>query len=1052
MDARDDNDEIDVFISYATEDADHDVLHPHELEEWLKGEGYKVWWDLYMGIGDAQKQLGEKVKRAKYVIALYSPRADESRNVFYECQPAANDQKLLPIIVEGTENVLPPEWRHLKWLPVDKLEPNKDKIRRVLPPPSGKQERPTPPVQDPARVLIPTELSAYGLLIGRDVEKTLLATAWASIAPDATTQKTNIVVLHAIGGAGKTALMRHFLNDLADQGFAGADKVFGWSAYSQGSGDNRTANADAFIAEALAFFGHTGPVITDTVERGRQLAALVGGQRALMIIDGLEPLQELPHVNGGRLKDRGLAALITSLAVKNHGLLLITSRQAFPELEAHHNPRVICHPLDRLDQESGIKLLAALGVRGKRTEMVRAVNEVLGHALLLNLLGTYLSAVHGGDVNQREQFHLGEIEDADVDFIGDATARYAKRSARIMEGTVAQLAETETAILHMVGLFERPVEREALEALIAEPAISGLTEVFHGLSMSQRKARWNVVVERLRKLTLLNGEDRHQPGGLDAHPIVRAHFGDRLKAQAPETFRAAHSRLYDFYRHQGLPQAFRTPEAYGVLAYMASFPEGPLEERITEVIAGKVTPESAPTLPPSFFWADPDRLRAAATFTAKTFEDVSKQFQPDSLEGMRACFSAIAHGCAARRHREAYLEVYFPRVRRGYSSYIVTKLGALHADLAALAAFFDEIWREPAKELDEETQARIYSCVGYALRAQGRLREAIAPFDGAFNIHSAKSVWINATFNACNLSELHVKLGEITEAILVARSGITQADASSSSAVQAYGRTTLVDALHQAGQIQEARLRLAEAESLQVIAEASQQGELALPQALIAFVSALGCYRSRDFRLAQGQTAAVIGTTMRISGNEQNGYLNPLSVALDNLSLGRAHAILAIMVSQSSGQYATLARNYLDAAVEGLRRAGDEFYLPLGQLARAAFRRSQGDYIAAATDLAETYDIATCGDMRLHLTDWHLESARLALAQITLDSDATELRAAAEFHHAKAAKLIADTGYNRRLAELDAIRACLSGTIPAEILAPDRDAHGRPIWHHLATN
>ena len=128
--------------------------------------------------------------------------------------------------------------------------------------------------------------------------------------------------------------------------------------------------------------------------------------------------------------------------------------------------------------------------------------------------------------NQREQFQLGEIEDAEADFAGDLTVRYARRAARIMEGTLERQGEAETAILHMVGLFDRPAEREALEAVLAEPAIPGLTDAFHGLSASQRKARWNVAVERLRKLKLLSVEDRHAPGALDAHPIVRAHFGE----------------------------------------------------------------------------------------------------------------------------------------------------------------------------------------------------------------------------------------------------------------------------------------------------------------------------------------------------------------------------------------------------------------------------------------------------------------------------------------------------------------------------------------------
>ena len=50
---------------------------------------------------------------------------------------------------------------------------------------------------------------------------------------------------------------------------------------------------------------------------------------------------------------------------------------------------------------------------------------------------------------------------------------------------------------------------------------------------------------------------------------MRDFFGKRLKDHAPEAFRAAHSRLYDFYRYQGLPPEFCTPEAYGLLALIS---------------------------------------------------------------------------------------------------------------------------------------------------------------------------------------------------------------------------------------------------------------------------------------------------------------------------------------------------------------------------------------------------------------------------------------------------------------------------------------------------
>ncbi|MEJ2118752.1 MAG: toll/interleukin-1 receptor domain-containing protein, partial [Alphaproteobacteria bacterium] len=431
-------------MSYASADAEHDVLQPYELAKWLEAEGYHVWWDLHMQAGVAQKMLAEKIERAQCVIALYSPHAKASHNVFYECQLAANANKLLPFIIDGTADLLPEEWRGFHRLIVTDFDAQKADILRKLPPPSGK--RATVAAPEDARISISALPSGAATFIGREDELARLAAAWASTAPHAApSQKTNVFVLHAIGGAGKSAILRQFLDTLADQQFAGAAKVYAWSAYSQGSGDNRAASADEFIARALAFFGHdlTRHPIADPVERGRKLASLVAANRSLLILDGLEPLQDMPHINGGRLKDRGLAALIKGLADHNKGLLLITSRQALPELTSGHEPRVISDALDCMTTGEGVKLLAALGVDGKRTEMERAVEEVLGHALSLNLLGTYLSAVHGGDVNGREQFKLGDIEDADADFIGDATARYAKRAACIMEGTIERFEALE---------------------------------------------------------------------------------------------------------------------------------------------------------------------------------------------------------------------------------------------------------------------------------------------------------------------------------------------------------------------------------------------------------------------------------------------------------------------------------------------------------------------------------------------------------------------------------------------------------------------------------
>ncbi len=100
----------------------------------------------------------------------------------------------------------------------------------------------------------------------------------------------------------------------------------------------------------------------------------------------------------------------------------------------------------------------------------------------------------------------------------------------------------------------------------------------------------------------------------------------------------------------------------------------------------------------------------------------------------------------------------------------------------------------------------------------------------------------------------------------------------------------------------------------------------------------------------------------------------------------------------------------LDRAVEGLRNAGTQDHLPRGLLARAAFFRLSGQWEAAQTDLNEAREISEMGEMKLHLIDYHLESARLCQAQ-KKEKEKQE-------HVSTAAKMIQETRYHRRDGEV----------------------------------
>ena len=176
-------------------------------------------------------------------------------------------------------------------------------------------------------------------LIGRINELILLNTIWKD-------NKKNIVILKAMGGTGKTALINTWLDNLAIDNFCGASAVYTWSFYTQGSTENnKQANTDEFFDKALSFFGYQGdPIVLSYDKKAIKLAELINQQRTLLILDGLEPL--LFSVGSKELKDKALLILLKQLAAYNQGLCLISSRQNIVELI--NKPMIISHELEQL--------------------------------------------------------------------------------------------------------------------------------------------------------------------------------------------------------------------------------------------------------------------------------------------------------------------------------------------------------------------------------------------------------------------------------------------------------------------------------------------------------------------------------------------------------------------------------------------------------------------------------------------------------------------------------------------------------------------------------
>ena len=371
-------------------------------------------------------------------------------------------------------------------------------------------------------------------LFGRDRELAILDHAWHN-------PETKIVTLVAWGGVGKSALVNQWLNLMQRDHYRGAQRVYGISFYSQGAAEGKQASADPFFAVALRWFGDPQPDQGDPVAKAKRLGALIRQQNTLLILDGLEPLQYPPGAEEGRLKDQGVKVLLKDLATNAQpGLCVISTRLWTADLNPFEGGAVQRLDLTHLEPADGAALLHSLGVNGTDQELREAAGAFDGHALALTLLGTYLHTVCEGDVRQRDN----------IPQLIDPAERQGKHARWVMASYEQWLAQSEKGrrqanILRLMGLFDRPATQGALDALLKEPVMPGLTDGL--LNISERD--WKFAVQSLRDLRLLAKQDAHRPAELDCHPLIREYFGDKLRAEHPDAWQAAHRRLYEYYKN-----------------------------------------------------------------------------------------------------------------------------------------------------------------------------------------------------------------------------------------------------------------------------------------------------------------------------------------------------------------------------------------------------------------------------------------------------------------------------------------------------------------------
>jgi hypothetical protein len=366
---------------------------------------------------------------------------------------------------------------------------------------------------------------------------------------------------------------------MAIEHYRSAELVFGWSFYRQGT-SRGSSSADEFLDATLTWFGDPDPRIGTAWEKGERLAKLMSHRRTLLVLDGLEPLQNPPGPQEGRVRGPALQALLRELAAFNTGLCVVTTRIPVADIADHEQTSVLRRDLEQLSSDAGAKLLRALGVKGHEAELRSASDEFSGHCLALTLMGSYLADAYEGDIRYREEVSKHLAHDI----------RQGVHAQKVMESYQTWFGEgPELSILRMLGLFDRPADEKAICALLKSPPIPGLTESLTDLSPSE----WQTTLARLRRARLLAAEDSHCPRQLDIHPLIREYFGEQLRNQRAEAWKESNRRLYHHYRRLAphLPDSIRAMEPL-FLAVICACNAGRFRAALHEVYIPRIQREN----------------------------------------------------------------------------------------------------------------------------------------------------------------------------------------------------------------------------------------------------------------------------------------------------------------------------------------------------------------------------------------------------------------------------------------------------------------------------
>lgn len=302
-----------------------------------------------------------------------------------------------------------------------------------------------------------------------------------------------LVGVTAWGGAGKTALVTHWLGD----GGAGRRAVFAWSFYSDPSAENWARAFLDWARDALDIR------LAGCASMAAAVVAVARTARVVLVLDGLEVAQEGPASDGyGRLLDGVLREVLTALCrIEHPSLVVLTSRFPFADLQGFDGTTARMLDVPAFTPAEGAALLgsAAPGVldEPRRRELV---GQVDGHALAVSAIAALLSE------------HPESTATDLLDRLAGPGGTQAKVS-RVLSFYADRLTDADRHLIAAVSLFARPVTVQQVLAIAGHETFAGHLDGWEAWSV--RAAVHGPLAGLLTW---------HPNGTITAHPLVRQTF------------------------------------------------------------------------------------------------------------------------------------------------------------------------------------------------------------------------------------------------------------------------------------------------------------------------------------------------------------------------------------------------------------------------------------------------------------------------------------------------------------------------------------------------